>query len=121
MHTLRNGLTHPETFHWIGIFSIGMGFNVGPAGVQPSTPGALPKDVVEYEQQYGSALDRGSKSFRLVYYAIGKDDFLYQAAQTMRAVLDRHHVAHVYHESAGGHTWINWRRYLDDFAPRLFR
>jgi enterochelin esterase family protein len=21
----------------------------------------------------------------------------------------------------GGHTWINWRAYLADFAPRLFR
>jgi enterochelin esterase-like enzyme len=121
MHTLRNGLTHPEMFHWVGIFSIGMGFNIGANGVQGAAPGALPKDVVEYEQQYGGALDRGSKTFRLVYYAIGKDDFLYQAAQTMRAVLDRHHVAHVYNESAGGHTWINWRRYLNDFAPRLFR
>jgi enterochelin esterase-like enzyme len=117
MHTLRNGLTHPETFHWIGIFSIGMGFSVGPAGVQDGPP----KDVADYEQRYGGALDRGSKEFKLVYYAIGKDDFLYKAAQTMRGVLDRHHVAHVYNESRGGHTWINWRRYLDDFAPRLFK
>jgi enterochelin esterase-like enzyme len=21
----------------------------------------------------------------------------------------------------GGHTWINWRRYLNELAPRLFR
>jgi enterochelin esterase-like enzyme len=21
----------------------------------------------------------------------------------------------------GGHTWINWRHYLNDLAPRLFR
>jgi enterochelin esterase family protein len=25
------------------------------------------------------------------------------------------------HETGGGHTWINWREYLNDFAPRLFR
>lgn len=121
MHTLRNGLTHPETFHWVGIFSIGMGFNVGPGGVQAAAPGVLPPDVVAYEKDYGAALDRGSKEFKLVYYAIGKDDFLYQAAQTMRGVLDRRRIAHVYNESGGGHTWINWRRYLNDFAPRLFR
>jgi hypothetical protein len=30
-------------------------------------------------------------------------------------------VKHVYNESAGGHTWMNWRDYLADFAPRLFR
>jgi enterochelin esterase family protein len=26
-----------------------------------------------------------------------------------------------YHESGGGHTWMNWRDYLDDFAPHLFK
>jgi enterochelin esterase-like enzyme len=24
-------------------------------------------------------------------------------------------------ETAGGHTWMVWRRYLTDFLPRLFR
>jgi hypothetical protein len=24
-------------------------------------------------------------------------------------------------ETGGGHTWMVWRRYLTDFAPRLFR
>ena len=33
----------------------------------------------------------------------------------------RPHVMTTYNESDGGHTWINWRRYLADFAPRLFR
>lgn len=26
----------------------------------------------------------------------------------------------VFQESAGGHTWINWRQYLNEFAPLLF-
>ena len=26
-----------------------------------------------------------------------------------------------FRESAGGHTWINWRNYLDEFAPQLFQ
>ena len=29
--------------------------------------------------------------------------------------------APVYTESEGGHTWINWRDYLTEFAPQLFR
>ena len=29
--------------------------------------------------------------------------------------------APVYSESEGGHTWINWRDYLSEFAPLLFR
>ncbi len=25
------------------------------------------------------------------------------------------------HISSGGHTWINWRHYLNDLVPLLFR
>jgi enterochelin esterase family protein len=56
-----------------------------------------------------------------VYYATGRDDFLYRTAAPTRALLDRHGVRHVYHETGGGHTWTNWRQYLADLAPRLFR
>ena len=35
--------------------------------------------------------------------------------------LRSHGIAHEFHESEGGHTWINWRRYLYDFVQRLFR
>ena len=27
----------------------------------------------------------------------------------------------VYKETDGGHIWRNWRIYLDDFLPRLFK
>jgi enterochelin esterase-like enzyme len=27
----------------------------------------------------------------------------------------------VFKESAGGHTWANWRDYLNEFAPQLFQ
>ncbi len=108
-HTIYNGLTHPETFHWIGVFSMGL-------GMQNNT-----QQITDYERQYGAALDRGSREFRLVYYAIGDDDFLQATVAPTRAILDRHKVRYVFHPSPGGHTWINWRRYLDDFAPRLFR
>jgi enterochelin esterase family protein len=36
-------------------------------------------------------------------------------------MLDKYGIKYVFHPSDGGHTWINWRRYLYDFAPRLFR
>ena len=58
---------------------------------------------------------------KLVYYAMGKDDFLYATVAPTRAMLDRAGIGHLYNETGGGHTWINWRRYLDDLAPRLFR
>jgi len=27
----------------------------------------------------------------------------------------------VFKQSAGGHTWLNWRDYLNEFAPQLFQ
>lgn len=108
-HTIRFGLTHPELFHWTGVFSMGLGVN-----------GDL-KQVTDYETANAAALDRDAREMRLVYYAIGKDDFLYATSAPTRALLARHKVKVTYNESAGGHTWINWRRYLEDFAPKLFR
>ncbi len=27
----------------------------------------------------------------------------------------------IYRETGGAHTWTNWREYLNEFAPKLFR
>ena len=107
-HTLRFGLTHPELFQYIGVFSMGLGMNNNQA------------EIAKYEQDNAAALARGAKELKLVYYAMGKDDFLYGTSAPTRAMFDRQGIRHVYNESGGGHTWINWRRYLNDFAPRLF-
>lgn len=107
-HTIQFGLPHSDVFRYIGIFSMGLGMN-------------NQDDIKRYEQQNGAALARSGKELKLVYYAMGKDDFLHGTAAPTRAMLDRAGIRHVYNESSGGHTWINWRRYLEDFAPRLFR
>jgi enterochelin esterase family protein len=107
-HTLRFGLTHPELFDEIGVFSMGLGLQGN-------------NEVAAYESANDAALKRAAKDLDLVYYAIGTDDFLYNTSAPTRAMFDRYGIKHVYHESGGGHTWINWRRYLADFAPRLFR
>jgi enterochelin esterase family protein len=106
-HTLRFGLTHPELFDYIGVFSMGLGLQ-GPA------------DVTAYETANDAALKKAARDLDLLYYAIGKDDFLYGSVAPTRGMFDKYGIKHVYHESDGGHTWINWRRYLLDFAPRLF-
>lgn len=59
------------------------------------------------------------RHYQLVYYAMGETDFLYGTVAPTRAMLDQYGIAHLYHQSGGGHTWINWRRYLADFLPRL--
>lgn len=107
-HTLRFGLTHPELFDNIGVFSMGLGLQGN-------------NDVAAYESANAAALQRAGRDLDLVYYAMGKDDFLYNTVAPTRAMLSKHGINHVYNETEGGHTWINWRRYLNDFAPRLFR
>jgi enterochelin esterase family protein len=36
-------------------------------------------------------------------------------------LLKKHGFNPVYKETPGGHTWINWRAYLAEFAPQLFQ
>jgi enterochelin esterase family protein len=110
VHTFNFGLTHPELFHSIGIFSSGLG--IGPSG----------KDAIAiYEQANEATLRRDARELKLVYYAIGAEDPFGSVLPATRALLDKYGIAYVFHPSDGGHTWINWRRYLNDFAPRLFR
>lgn len=113
-HTIRYGLTHPELFHYIGIFSMGLALDG--AGM-----GGKMDQVTPYEQAHAGALKRDAKALKLLYYAIGNHDFLYATSAPTRGMFDKYRIPYVYHESDGGHTWINWRRYLADFAPRLFR
>jgi enterochelin esterase-like enzyme len=105
-HTIRHGLTHPELFGYIGIFSMGL---------------ANEQEVAAYTAQNDAALRRGANEFRLVYYAMGVDDFLYNRVAPTRAMLDTYGIQHTYNETDGGHTWIVWRDYLADFVPRIFR
>ena len=35
--------------------------------------------------------------------------------------LGKHGFDVAFKESAGAHTWTNWREYLDEFAPQLFQ
>lgn len=107
-HTLHVGLIHPEVFGSIGVFSIGLG-----------TGGEA--EAKTFGDTHSAALARAAKGLRLMYMAVGRDDVVYDTVAPARAMLDRFGIRHVYHETGGGHTWINWRDYLADFAPKLFR
>lgn len=103
--TLNNGLPNPQVFQWIGVFSI---------GTNPET----------YLARNQVALAKGKASNQLLYYAVGREDRITSTgsgAATHKLLGDLGYRNYVFNESEGGHTWINWRRYLNDFAPRLFR
>lgn len=101
-HTIQNGLPHPELFHYIGVFSITGG---GEA----------------YEKTNDSALKQAATAMKLVYYAYGSQDPVVRNAGQLKGTLSKYGIQVTLHETGGGHTWINWREYLNDFAPRLFR
>jgi enterochelin esterase-like enzyme len=107
-HTLNYGLPHPERFHYVGVFSMGLGFGNN-------------NSVAAYEAANADALKQAARQMKLVYYAIGRTDFLYNTSAPTRELLQKYGIKFIYHESDGGHTWMNWRDYLADFAPRLFR
>lgn len=57
----------------------------------------------------------------LYWIAIGRDDFLYEEVSNLRNRLDKIGFPYTYRESALGHQWSNWRLYLTEFLPLLFK
>lgn len=105
-HTLNFGLTHPEVFGSIGVFSLGI------------TGGA---PAAAYVARNDAALKRRALAKTLVFYAFGKDDFLFAMSAPTRKIFDDYGIRYTYCESEGGHTWVNWRNYFNELAPLLFR
>ena len=58
---------------------------------------------------------------KLYFLACGTSDFLYDGSKTLDATLTKNGLDHIFFESSGGHTWSNWRIYLNNFAPLLFK
>ena len=52
---------------------------------------------------------------------IGTEDFLYKNVKELRDKFDAAGYPYVYRETSGGHIWKNWRIYLSEFAPMLFK
>jgi enterochelin esterase-like enzyme len=77
----------------------------------------------DWESAHAAQLGDGAlkRGLELVWFSTGKDDFLLDTTKATVALLEKHGFDVVYEESAGGHTWINWREYLTKFAPQLFR
>jgi enterochelin esterase-like enzyme len=107
----------PEKFAYIGVFSSGIiVLRTGGGGFDPS-------GIYNWAKEHAEALDSpgAKKGLKLVWLSTGADDFLLQTTKSTVEMLDKRGFHPEYHESTGGHTWINWREYLDKFAPLLFQ
>jgi enterochelin esterase-like enzyme len=105
--TLRVVTTHPDQFAYIGLWSAGIRGN-----------------AANFEKEYPAFLDQSNKinsRVKLLSISVGDQDRLAAASKTLAEVLNKHGIKNQLHVSGGGHTWINWRHYLNDFAPQLFQ
>ncbi len=106
--TLDIAFGHLDEYAYVGVFSSGV-FDV--------------RDSPQWEDAHREQLDDAAlkRGLELVWFSTGRDDFLLDTTAATVAMLERHGFDVTYEPSAGAHTWINWREYLDKFAPQLFR
>ena len=58
---------------------------------------------------------------KLYFVACGSSDFLFDTSNKLDAALTEIGFPHTYYVTEGGHTWANWRDYLNTLAPQLFK
>ena len=72
-------------------------------------------------ESFFKAADHVNKTVKLFSISVGDKDFALDGSKSLAGLLEKHGIKHELHISGGGHTWINWRHYLNELAPRLFR
>ena len=110
-HTLYITLNNPDMFNYSGMFSAAIGTG--------SEQTAAHKEV--YENVDGKLATYFSKKPAMLWIGIGRTDFLIQSNNEFRAKLDAAGYPYKYMETDGGHIWKNWRIYLSEFVPLLFK
>ena len=109
-HSCHISKQYPTMFNYVGLFS---------AAISRENPGET--DIYKNFDEKLATLFAPKNRPALYYIAIGKTDFLYQDNQNLRKKMDDNGYPYVYVETEGGHIWRNWRYYLADFCPRLFK
>ncbi len=104
--TLQVVVTHPDQFAYVAVWSAGIGQNAG-----------------DWETRNAAFLDNPkiNEWIKLFSISVGDKDFTLTGSQALAEVLTKHGIKNQIHISGGGHTWINWRHYLNDLAPLLFQ
>lgn len=106
-HSLHISRYYPNTFDYVGLFS---------AAIIPSqitSPAYADIDATLQKQK--------ENGYELYWIGVGKTDFLFKNVTEYREKLDKIGMPYQYIESEGGHTWTNWRDYLSEFVPLLFK
>ena len=104
--TLNLFAARPADYGYVGVFSSGV-FARG----------------VEWEKANKDRLSakEAKDGLKVLWFATGEDDFLLGRTKETVALLKKFGHDPEFKETRGGHTWIIWREYLNEFAPKLFR
>ena len=150
LHTLYTSINNPNEFDYVGLFSaqttnalgdksVGGLKSIGESWKQLKealpflgggsvdrkisniTGGKTDQNLDIYDNFDWKLKNFFKKDPELLYIAVGKDDFTKKLNDDLRKKLNKGGYTFVYNESDGGHTWSNWRKFLVDFLPRLFK
>lgn len=114
-HSIHISRNNPAMFDYVGLFS---------AATNPSREARSPiyaDGDGKLHRQFTADDANPTGAPRLYWIAIGDSDFLVGINDDYRRQLTEAGYPFEYHPSAGGHTWRNWRNYLTEFLPRLFK
>lgn len=146
LHTLFISLNNPTKFDYVGLFSaqttnalndkrigsmqkIGEAWNelksnlpfIGGGSVDRKISSLTSDELSIYDDVDNKLKAQFSNAPKLYYIAVGRDDFVKKLNDDWRKKLDAKGYKFYYNETDGGHTWENWRKYLVDFLPRIFK
>jgi enterochelin esterase family protein len=99
-HTTRATILYPDVFDYICPLSCGI------------------RDSAELDSQLQGIKKAG---YKLYWVGCGTSDFAWPGTEVLDQALTRNGMQHTIYPSEGGHTWYNWRLYLNTFARLLFK
>ena len=102
--SLRIGLGHLDLFSSVASFS-----------------GAVPND---FDKRFESLLKdpKGTNAkLKVFWIGCGEQDSLFPRSKNLSELLTKNQIQHVFRPSEGVHNYTNWRLYLSEYAPLLFK
>jgi enterochelin esterase family protein len=106
--TLAVLTTHPDKFAYVGIWSAGIFGGNAEAWAQRN-------------ESFLADAERVNSANKLLEIVVGDQDFALNGSKALAEAFEKHGIEHELRITTGGHTWINWRRYLHDLSQKLFQ
>jgi enterochelin esterase-like enzyme len=100
---VRVFMARPDAFAYVGVWGAG----IGDTGARDATLSARAESI--------------NKNVKLFSIRVGEKDSALAGAKRLSEMLTKHGIKNERRLSGGAHTWNNWRRYLHEFLPLLFR